>query len=82
MKTENASMARTFRFTPHEWTAIETECRRLNMSMGFYAKYVMLSAIGKLRPLELKYPFLDESHFRAEGDEILYKSKGMMEKVQ
>ncbi len=47
MKTENASMARTFRFTPDEWTAIETALLP-DRSSAFRRAGVVALSVGHL----------------------------------
>jgi len=51
MGIEKATQVRAFRFTPTEWTAIERECQRLNMSPTFYVRSAVLSSIGRFKPL-------------------------------
>jgi hypothetical protein len=48
--------AKSFRFTPREWSMIEAEASRLNMSKAFFVQLAVTAAIGKFKPLPLAIP--------------------------
>jgi hypothetical protein len=70
--------AKSFRFTPREWSMIEAEASRLNMSKAFFVQLAVTAAIGKFKPL----PRFDYSDFLPEAVVKAEANKSILQMAQ